>query len=138
MRAAVFKSPGEKLAIEDRPMPKAELGELVVKVAYCGICASDLHATQEGAFLQPSGIILGHEFSGEVFESAANGWKSGDRMVGIPIVECEECRPLGRCREDLGMACKRSKVMGFDLQASGAYAQFVKIRAFKPLRLPKA
>lgn len=47
MRAAVFHDVGEKLAIEDRQRPTAEPGELVLKVAYSGICGSDLHATEK-------------------------------------------------------------------------------------------
>ena len=136
MRAAVFNGPGEKLAIESRPVPQPDLGELLLKVAYCGICGSDLHATQEGAFLQPKGVILGHEFSAEVSASAAEGWSVGDRVVGIPIVECDDCRALGQCRLGLGMACARAKVIGLNPSAPGAYAEFVKIRASKTLRVP--
>src|ERR1700679_3852128 len=44
MRAAVFHGPGERLSIEDRQMPTARPGDVVLRVAYCGICGSDLHA----------------------------------------------------------------------------------------------
>ena len=50
MKAAVFKNLGQPLQIEKVPDPTPEATELVVQVAYCGICGTDLHSTREGAF----------------------------------------------------------------------------------------
>ncbi|MBN8906526.1 MAG: alcohol dehydrogenase catalytic domain-containing protein, partial [Rhodospirillales bacterium] len=97
MRAAVFRAPGEPLAIEDRQRPVAEPGDLVLKVAYVGICGSDLHATEPGPMPLPGGVVLGHEFAGEVAESSSPDWRVGDRVIGVPLRECDECRPLGEC-----------------------------------------
>ncbi len=49
MRAAVFHGPGSVLSIEDRQTPVARPGDIVLQVAYCGICGSDLHATEPGS-----------------------------------------------------------------------------------------
>ena len=62
MKAAVFKNLGQPLQIEKVPDPTPEATELVVKVAYCGICGTDLHSTREGAFAAECDSILGHEF----------------------------------------------------------------------------
>ena len=66
MRAAVFHGPGQALSIEDRQTPVARPGDIVLQVAYCGICGSDVHATDPGPFQIGTGTVLGHEFSGEV------------------------------------------------------------------------
>ena len=52
MKAAVFKNLGQPLQIEKVPDPTPEATELVVHVAYCGICGTDLHSTREGAFAE--------------------------------------------------------------------------------------
>ena len=59
MRAAVFPGVGQKLVIEDRQRPTAGPGELVVKIAYCGICGSDIHGTEPSPFVLPPGVVLG-------------------------------------------------------------------------------
>src|SRR5512140_1654336 len=88
MRAAVFRGLGKPLSIENVPTPTAGPGELVMKVNYCGVCGSDLHATQEGVFLVPDGTILGHEFTGEIVESGAPGWKVGELATAVPNNAC--------------------------------------------------
>ena len=57
MRAAVFHELGQPLTIEDAPEPKTGPGEIILKVHYCGVCGSDLHATQPGVFVVPSGRV---------------------------------------------------------------------------------
>ena len=59
MKAAVLKNLGQPLQIEKVPDPAPEATELVVKVAYCGICGTDLHSTREGAFAAECDSILG-------------------------------------------------------------------------------
>lgn len=136
MRAAVFQGVGKPLAIEDRQRPTAAPGELVLKVAYCGICGSDIHGTEDSPFVLPPGVVLGHEFAGEIVESASPDWQPGDRVIGVPLRECEECRPLGECRDRLGILCHRGKIVGLAPDAPGAYAEFVKLGARHALRVP--
>ncbi|MDQ2803476.1 MAG: zinc-binding dehydrogenase [Pseudomonadota bacterium] len=136
MRAATFKGVGIPLAVEDRPDPTPDDGELVLRIAYCGICGSDLHATQPGAFRIPEGTVLGHEFSGEIVHSKAADWHPGDRIAVVPIWECDECAHRGRCKDGLGVLCPKSRFIGLALDVPGAYAQRTKIRAAHALRLP--
>src|ERR1700735_3664672 len=70
MRAAIFHELGKPLRVETVDKPQAGPGEIVLKVHYCGICGSDLHSTPPGVFVVPNGTILGHEFAGEIVESA--------------------------------------------------------------------
>lgn len=138
MRAAVFHHEGTPLAIEDRQTPSACPGELVLKVAYCGICGTDLHATEKSAIPLEPGTVLGHEFSGVVAETAAPGWQQGDRVIGLPLRECDECRPLGGCRDRLGILCRRTKVIGLAADVPGGYAEYLALPAHNALHVPDA
>lgn len=137
MRAAVFHAVGTKLAIEERQRPTAEPGGIVVKVAYAGICGSDLHATEPSLAPLEAGTVLGHEFSGIVAESTVPEWQVGDRVIGVPLRECADCRPQGACRDDLGILCPRNRIVGMSAGVPGAYAEFVALGARHALRVPE-
>jgi len=136
MRAAVFLHEGSPLAIQHRQTPTARQGELVLQVAYCGICGTDLHATEKSAIPLEVGTVLGHEFSGVVAESAAPGWQRGDRIIGLPLYECDECRPLGGCRDRLGILCGHTKVIGLAADVPGGYGEYLTLPAHNALRVP--
>jgi (R,R)-butanediol dehydrogenase / meso-butanediol dehydrogenase / diacetyl reductase len=138
MKVAVFAESGQRLRIEDRPRPDPEPGDLIVKVAYCGICGSDIHATDPGPFQIAAGTVLGHEFAGEVVESRAADFAPGDRVIGIPVRPCDECRAAGDCRDGLGIVCPNSRVVGMSPPVPGAYAEYVRIGARQVLRIPEA
>jgi 2-desacetyl-2-hydroxyethyl bacteriochlorophyllide A dehydrogenase len=137
MKALVFAESGQPLRLEERPMPQPEPGDLLVKVAYCGICGSDVHATDPGPFQIGTGTVLGHEFSGEVVESKAAGFEPGTRVLGIPVRPCEPCRAEGgECRDHLGIYCPNARVVGMSPGIAGGYAEFVRIGARQVLRIP--
>lgn len=136
MRAAVFHGVGSKLTIDERQRPVAEDGGLVLKVAYCGICGSDIHATERTVAPLDPETVLGHEFAGEVVESRSPDWHAGDRVIGVPLRECDECRPLGRCKKDLGILCDQNKVIGMSAALPGAYAEYVRLGAGHAIRVP--
>src|SRR3984885_10242634 len=137
MRAAVFHGPGERLSIEDRQMPVARAGDVVLRVAYCGICGSDLHATEPSPTVLEAGTVLGHEYSGTVTESASPDFSPGDRVIGLPLQECDECRPSGQgCRDRLGILCPRNSIIGLSAAAPGAYAEFLRMPAHHALKIP--
>jgi len=136
MRAAVFYGVGEKLAIEDRQRPVLQAGGLILKVAYAGICGSDIHATEKSLAPLESGTVLGHEFAGEVVESASPDWRAGDRVIGVPLRECDACRALGQCKDGLGILCGKSKIIGMSAALPGAYAEYVGLGAGHALRVP--
>ncbi len=136
MRAAVFHDVGEKLTIEDRQRPVAEPGSLILKVAYAGICGSDIHATEKSLVPLEKGTVLGHEFAGEVVESASPDWVAGDRVIGVPLRECDACRPIGHCKDGLGILCVKSRIIGMSAGLPGAYAEYVRLGAGHALRVP--
>ncbi len=124
MRAAVFQGPGLPLAIETVADPAPGPNDVVLKVAYSGVCGTDLHVTQPGiAFVQP-GQILGHEFSGEVVAVGANvrdQWQLGDRATSVPFRPCPTCGT--QCRRGLDVLCPDVALMG--IVAMGGNAEYV-------------
>ncbi len=93
MKAPVFKGVGKPLAIESLPDPTPGEGDIVVKVARCGICGTDLHMTDGHAHTFPEGTILGHEFAGEIVAvgPGVSGFAVGDVVTAMPTVGCGKC-----------------------------------------------
>ena len=106
MEAAVFKGVGNPLSIEQVAEPAVRPGDLLIKVEYCGICGSDLHATEAGALVVPEGQILGHEFTGDGRRGGRGGRRrmdgrrprdrgAGQRLCGVrPPVPARHGHPL--------------------------------------------
>src|SRR3546814_12886740 len=109
MRAAIFRGVGSPLAIGERDMPEPGPGELLLKVAYCGICGSDLHATDTESYGLALGATPGHEFSREVVASGSSDFRPGDRVAVSPIRACDACAEEGVCRADRGAHCPNSR-----------------------------
>lgn len=140
MKAAVFHELGKPLQVETVPKPQAGRGEIVLKVHYCGVCGSDLHATHPGVFVVPDGTILGHEFAGEIVESGSPDWKVGEMATALPNNACEDCLKAGlrKCKDGLGIMCPKNTLTGFHPSAQGAYAEYVRFSCDEALRLPSA
>jgi len=70
-----------KLAIREAPWPKAGPGQILIKIASCGVCGLDLHYVAHEH--PPSGNVLGHEWSGEIVEvgEGVTNFKAGDRVA---------------------------------------------------------
>lgn len=124
MRVGVYRGI-RTIEVEDAPDPVAGPADVVLAVRACGICGSDLHTYLEGALVQP-GQVLGHEFAGEVVEvgSAVRGIAVGDRVTGIPIQPCGDCR---RCNEGLGHLCVHMHETGIGFGIPGAFADRLRI-----------
>ena len=138
MRAALFDGAGRPLLSGTVPDPRPAPGDLVVKVAYSGVCGTDLHLTQPGIESPlPRGMILGHEFCGEVVamgREAAAEWKAGTRVTVMPYRACPACG--ARCRDGLDIICPSVTYLG--IGAPGGNAQYVSVGAAQALRLPDA
>lgn len=136
MRAVRFLGIGKPLEIVDVPDPEPRHGEVVVKVATCGICASDLHMMDGSLPVRtPPPVTPGHEASGVIAAIGAGvaGWHEGDRVTmyaGKPCSECAACR-AGRLE-----ACLAPLTLGVDYD--GAWADYVAVPAEACVRLPDA
>jgi len=108
MKAAVFSTPGKPLTIQEVDRPEISDNEMLVKVARCGICGTDIHASRKGPFMAPPDTVFGHEFSGEVVEVGKNikAFSIGDRVTSLPFIG--------------------DKTIGLG-QITGAYSEFVKV-----------
>jgi S-(hydroxymethyl)glutathione dehydrogenase/alcohol dehydrogenase len=102
MKAAVLQSAGSPVALEELPRPRPRAEEVLVKVAACGICHSDLHVAK-GELKFPTPCVLGHEISGVVEETGpgVRGFERGDRIVSSFILPCGKCVSCARGRDDL-------------------------------------
>ncbi len=136
MRAAIFHKPGQELEIGTVEQLELRDGDVMLKVHAVGVCGSDLHATQEGAFLQEDGTILGHEFAGEVVESKDPEVPVGLRATVVPVDICDECRPLGHCKYNLGAVCPNSNFTGLAKHIPGAFAESVRVFGKRVVPLP--
>jgi propanol-preferring alcohol dehydrogenase len=138
LKAAVLHSFAEELRIEEIPTPEPGPGEMLIKVAACGVCHSDLHlAMGEWDLLKPITklpLTLGHEVTGAIASVGAGvtGFHAGDR-VGVPWLHwtCGECEFCSMGRETL---CSKQQVTGCTVD--GGFAEFIKAKAGHIARLP--
>jgi propanol-preferring alcohol dehydrogenase len=119
----------------DLTVPVPTPDELLVAVAACGVCRTDLHVTEGDLPVHRAGVIPGHEVVGEVVAvgpAAGTDFAVGDR-VGIAWLRhtCGQCGYCLRGRENL---CPQSRYTGWD--ADGGYAEFATVPAAFALRLP--
>lgn len=96
MKALKYYLPG-KVELDDLPPPDFGLGEVLVNVRACGICATDVKTFQRGHPKISPGTVLGHEVAGEVFASKNHAdFAPGDRVVIAPYAPCRTCRACQR------------------------------------------
>jgi len=138
MRAAVFERAGAPLTVISAADPTPGPQDLIVKVAYSGVCGTDLHLTQAGMDLVlPAGTILGHEFCGEVVaigREAKGAWRTGDRVAVMPFRPCKACGAT--CKDGLDIICPQVAYLG--IAAPGGNAEYVAVGAGQAIRLPEA
>lgn len=142
MKAALLDAtaPIEKapLRVTDRDRPTAGIGELVLEVASCGVCRSNLHMIEGDWPGVPSQfpIIPGHEVVGTVAEvgAGADGFSVGDRVGVQPLWStCGTCEYCMSGREQL---CQSKEITGETVD--GGYAQFMLSKAAHTYHLPDA
>lgn len=133
MRAARFSGPGTPVRIEEVPHPEAGPNEVVVRVAACGVCGSDLHFLEDMP-LPSSPITLGHEPAGTI-ESIGTGvesWQVGDRVALTVGGNCGSC---AACRSGHPMSCACLRAPG--LHIDGAFAEAVRVPSDCLVRVPE-
>lgn len=122
MKAAAYFGKHD-VRIIDIPIPTPCDNEVLIKVAACGVCGTDIHIFNgDGGFKQsPKGTVLGHEFSGTV-EKIGKNVKSvavGDRVCVDPNVLCGEC---DGCRSGIGHFCE--SITGIGTTVNGGFAEY--------------
>jgi (R,R)-butanediol dehydrogenase/meso-butanediol dehydrogenase/diacetyl reductase len=133
------------LRIEDVEEPGGpRAGEVVVRVATCGICGTDLHEYVAGPIVTPvephpltgarNPQILGHEFAGEVVAvgSEVTSVREGDRVAIMPLAYCGRC---AYCRRGLQHLCATMGCVGLS-HAWGGMAELATVAEYQVVRLP--
>ena len=124
----------DQMALIEYDVPSPAADELLVKVAYTGICGSDIH-TFKGEYNNPSApVILGHEFSGQVVSvgEAVTKFSPNDRVTSqTTFYVCGEC---DYCKQEQYNLCSHRK--GIGTQQNGSMAQYVLVKEQYAHHLP--
>lgn len=131
MKAAVLLEPGT-IEVQDVAVPNIGPSDLLVKVAACGVCGSDIPRMNfAGAYYHP--IICGHEFSGfvEAKGEKVTDFDIGDLVSVPPLLPCRECES---CEAGHFSLCENYDYFGS--RRDGAYAQYVDVPAANALKMP--
>ncbi len=129
----------EKFEYKDIEVPQIGPKEVLIRVAACGICGSDVHGMDGSSGRRIPPIVMGHEAAGtisEVGSAVGDQWKAGDRVTFDSTVYCGEC---WHCRRGEVNLCDNRMVLGVscdDYRRYGAFAEFVAVPAHILYRLP--
>ena len=128
MKALRLREPGKPLVLEEVPVPAPDRGEVLVQVAGCGVCHTDVGFWREGVPTRASlPLTLGHEISGVVAELGSD--VTDPELLGRPVIvpaviPCGEC-PL--CSSGRGNVCPDQVMPGNDMD--GGFAEYVRVPA---------
>ncbi|HJQ95847.1 MAG TPA: alcohol dehydrogenase catalytic domain-containing protein [Acidimicrobiia bacterium] len=121
MRVLVFDGP-HAFHIEERPLPQPGPGEVRVRIAYVGICGSDLHGYTGESGRRVPGMVMGHEASGwvEALGEAVSTLTIGQPVTFNPAIACN-----GSCGHRVENQCARLSVIGVAPDRQGAFAEAI-------------
>lgn len=131
MHAVVYRGRND-LRLEQLPVPQIGRGELLVKVAVCGVCPTDIKKIQYGTVPPPR--VFGHETAGTIVKvgpgAATRRFRPGDRVAlhhHVPCLKCHACRhrAFAQCE-----TYKRTGITAGFEPAGGGYAEYVRVMPF--------
>ena len=136
---ALLLSQYRQLELTDLAIPEPGREEVLIRVAACGICGSDVHGYDGSSGRRIPPIVMGHEAAGMIAATGPDvkGWSEGDRVTFDSTISCGECAPCLRGNINL---CDRRQVLGVscgDYRRAGAFADFVLVPARILYRLPE-
>jgi L-iditol 2-dehydrogenase len=126
MRAGVYRGSGRVIP-ETVPVPEVSDGEVLIRVAACGICGTDVKKVRHNLVRPPQ--ILGHEIAGTIVKTGAGvkSWQEGDRVISFHHIPCGACF---YCDRRLFSQCAQYKktgvTAGFEPNGGG-FAQYVRV-----------
>jgi len=129
MRAVVYRGVND-MRVETVPVPAIGPGELLVKVATCGICGTDLKKIHTGSHSAPR--IFGHEMAGTIVKvgEAVTRFEVGERVMVFHHVPCGECY---YCRKQTPAQCPLYKKVGVTAgfePSGGGFAEYIRVMDF--------
>ena len=129
MKAAVLHGIGD-LRVENVPIPKVEEDEVLVRIHRCGVCGSDIpRVFVKGTYNFP--CIPGHEFAGQVVESADPALV-GMRVAVFPLLPCFDCEP---CKLEEYAQCENYDYYGS--RRDGAFAEYLAVKKWNLIPIPE-
>ncbi|WP_274363813.1 zinc-dependent alcohol dehydrogenase [Paenibacillus thermotolerans] len=137
MRALVYEGPSA-MNVREVEAPVPDEHEILIKVAYSGICGSELSGFLGKNSLRKPPMIFGHEFAGTIAGmgravEAAGVWRIGDRVTANPLVTCGRCE---KCLSGRQQLCGERKLLSAALP--GSNAEYVKIPAAFVHKVPES
>jgi L-iditol 2-dehydrogenase len=137
---ALVLSEYERLTIEDLPLPVCAEDEVLVRVAACGICGSDVHGYDGTSGRRIPPIVMGHEAAGTITAVGASvqDFSPGDRVTFDSTLYCGQC---AFCRRGEVNLCDNRQVLGVscsDYRRAGAFAEYIAVPERILYRLPDA
>lgn len=135
---ALLLSEYNHLEIADYPVPTPGANEILVRVAACGICGSDVHGYDGSSGRRIPPIVMGHEAAGIIASlgSVVTNFSLNDRVTFDSTISCGLCE---YCRRGQVNLCDRREVLGVscgDYRRHGAFAEYVTVPAHIVYRLP--
>lgn len=130
---ALYYPEYERLDVRTVEKPLAAPGEVIVRVAACGICGSELETFKNRSPRRTPPLIMGHEFCGIIDDAGAGveGWKKADKIVSNSLVPCTSCV---RCKRGDTHLCADRQIFG--MHRPGAFAEYVAVPAHCLLSWP--
>jgi L-iditol 2-dehydrogenase len=137
---ALLLSEYKHLEITNQPTPTPGPHEVLVQVAACGICGSDVHGYDGSTGRRIPPLVMGHEAAGTIAAvgSEVSGFAEGDRVTFDSTVYCGMCEFCGKGEVNL---CNNRQVIGVscgEFKRAGAFAEYVTVPARIVYRLPDA
>jgi L-iditol 2-dehydrogenase len=135
---ALLLSKYNHLEMADFPVPRPGPGEVLVRVAACGICGSDVHGYDGSSGRRIPPIVMGHEAAGTIAAVGANvaNLTENERVTFDSTISCGACEFCKRGELNL---CNHREVMGVsceDYRRAGAFAEYIVVPARIVYRLP--
>lgn len=133
MKAAVINQ-WNQFAVQEVPTPELARDQVLIRVAYTGVCKSDISIFTGSHPIAKTPVIVGHEFTGTVAaiqSDAALDYQVGDKVCGHITLPCGRC---DACIDGHPNCCRNLQVLG--TQAQGTFAEYVKLPISKVYRLP--
>ncbi len=130
MKSIVYNS-AQEISVEEKSMPEITAGEVLIKVAYVGVCGSDMNIYQGVHPRAKAPLIMGHEFSGTIVKGHPT-LPDGTPVTVYPLLSCGHCEP---CLSGYAHVCNTLRLIGID--CDGAMAEYVKVPADKVMAIPQ-
>lgn len=133
MKAVRFYGTGD-VRCDNIPIPCVGDDDVLIKVAYAGICGSDKHIFNKGMFVEHIPETMGHEFVGKVEKIGRNvtDFSIGNYVTANPMIYCGKCYA---CRQKMYNACETLTFIGES--RPGGFAEYISLNKEKVIKIPE-